>query len=352
MTNLKDNKNFVPILISIITVWTMYLLRSVICPFLFAIIIAYFFNPLVTKLNKQHKISRLCSSLTIVLILVILLIIILTILLPVIFEQLLEFGTAFEDYLKIAIDNIYPKVIGFIDAIDTRLDSNFKSLLDEKTVNARIFDFSGNILKNALTSSLNLIDIIIATIITPILIFYFLKDWLKITNTISDNLPRKITLISRKIFADINSVLLGYIGGQINVCLILASFYSITLSFSHLHFGFLIGLFAGFVTFIPYVGITLGVSISLIVGFFQWGFDIKHLMIIIIIFTIGNIVETDFLIPKLIGTKIGLHPLWVIFGLFAFTKLFGIPGLLLAVPLTAVTGVIVKSLIKIILNNE
>ncbi len=345
MTNLSS-KNFLSALFFIFAIATLYLLRSIICPFVFAIIIAYFCNPLVDKLTDKYKLSRLTSSLLIVSILVILLVIILMILLPIIFGQLVEFGAAFGSYIKVTIDNFYPKIINLASSIGIKLDSESKYLIDQKMVSDHIFDFSSNILGNALSSSLSLIDIILTIFIIPILIFYFLKDWQIIITKIHDNLPDNITSLTQKIFTDINLVLLGYIRGQFNICLILALFYSLSLSLADLNFGFLIGLFAGFIAFIPYIGAALSIAIAVIVAFFQWGFDVKNLTIIAVIFIIGHLVESNFLTPKLIGPRVGLHPLWIIFGLFIFGKLFGFPGLLLAVPLTAISGVIIKSLIK------
>jgi putative permease len=345
MTNLSS-KNFISSLIFIFLIWSCYLLRSIICPFIFAIIIAYFFNPLVTRLENQYKLPRLISSLLIVLILVMLLVVILTILLPIIFQQLVEFCTALGTYFKVMIDNLYPKIIDFASSIGIKLDGDFKNLIDQKIVNDRIFGLSGNILSNAFSSSISFIDITLTSLITPILIFYFLKDWPIITAKIYDILPRNIAMMSKKIFVDINLVLLGYIRGEFNICLILALFYSISLSIVHLNFGFLIGLLAGFIAFIPYIGAIFSISLAIIVALFQWGLDVENLIIIAIIFLVGHLVESNFLTPKLIGSKVGLHPLWIIFGLFVFAKLLGFAGILLAVPLTAISGVVIKSLIK------
>jgi putative permease len=345
MTNLS-NKNLISSLVFIFLIWSLYFLRSIICPFIFSIIIAYCFNPLVVRLDKKYKLSRLTSSLLIVLILLILLIIILTILLPIIFQQLLEFCTALGNYFKVTIDKLYPKIIDFSNSIGIKLDGDFKNLIDQKIVNDHIFGLSGNILSNAISSSLNAIDITLTIFITPILIFYFLKDWEIITATIYDNLPKNIAMLSKKIFTDINLVLLGYVRGELNICLILALFYSISLTIAHLNFGFLIGLFAGFIAFIPYIGATFSIALAIIVALFQWGFDVTNLVIIAVIFIVGHLVESNFLTPKLIGSRVGLHPLWIIFGLFVFAKLLGFAGILLAVPLTAIAGVIIKSLIK------
>jgi predicted PurR-regulated permease PerM len=119
-------------------------------------------------------------------------------------------------------------------------------------------------------------------------------------------------------------------------------FYSLALTLSGLNFGFLIGFITGLLSFIPFVGMGIGVFTALLVGCFQWGLSLSNFIVVISIFTAGQIIESNFLTPRLVGKKIGLHPVWIIFGLFVFGSLFGFIGVLLAIPLTAIFGVILK----------
>jgi predicted PurR-regulated permease PerM len=159
---------------------------------------------------------------------------------------------------------------------------------------------------------------------------------------VDDLLPKKQKNDIRKIFSDIDLTMSGYIKGQFNVCLILGLIYAVLLSFAGLNFGFLIGFFTGLMVFIPYVGMLIGVVLAIIIALFQWGFDLFHIGIISLIFILGQIIESNFLTPKLVGSKIGLHPIWLIFGLFFFGINFGFMGVLFAVPLSAIFGIIIK----------
>ena len=197
---------------------------------------------------------------------------------------------------------------------------------------------------NAVSSTVFLINILSLIFITPFLIFYLLKDWDVVVNKVNSYLPESNTSLVRRIFREIDGTLSGYVRGQFNVCLILGTIYSVLLSCTGLNFGFIIGFLTGLLAFIPYVGMLIGVTIAIVVTLFQWGFDIPQISIISVIFIFGQVVESNFLTPNLIGSKIGLHPVWMIFGLFFFADLFGFIGILIAVPLTAICGVVIKQL--------
>ena len=167
-------------------------------------------------------------------------------------------------------------------------------------------------------------------------------------NTIVTSINGTVLTLSKRLTSTISNVILTYspfgnnVRGQFNVCLILVIIYSSLLSFTGLNFGFLIGFLTGLFSFIPYVGMLSGVTAAIAVALFQWGFDTSHISAVSLVFIFGQIVESNFLTPKLIGAKIGLHPVWLIFGLFIFGALFGFIGVLVAVPLTAICGVIIK----------
>ena len=148
----------------------------------------------------------------------------------------------------------------------------------------------------------------------------------------------------------IDNALSGYIRGQTNVCLLLGTFYAIGLSLVGLDFGLFIGLGTGLLSFIPYVGIMFGLVVGLIVAFFQFG-DMTHISIVLGIFVLGQIIEGNFITPKLVGDKVGLHPVWIIFGMLAGAALFNFIGILLAVPVTAMIAVLVRFGLNKYLNS-
>ena len=146
-------------------------------------------------------------------------------------------------------------------------------------------------------------------------------------------------------FKDIDKIIAGFIRGQLSVCLILGIFYSIGLKLVGLELGLLVGFIAGIISFIPYVGSITGFIIGCILAFAQYG-DLAHVFYVIAVFMIGQFIEGNFLTPKLVGESVGLHPVWVMFALLAGGVLLGFLGLMLAVPLAAIIGVLVRQTIK------
>ncbi len=335
-------KIFLTTLVLAVFCGLIYLVKSVLTPFICSLIIAYFLDPLVGYLVNKHKLSRITSTSLILGLFLSIFISVSAILLPIIYMQTSELVEALPRYLQIITQDFYPKVIGFLNGFGTRLDSDFSHLMSSEKSNTYFADLSQNFLSNALSSSVTFINILSLIFITPILIFYLLKDWDVLIKKTYELLPRSIAGSAREITREINKTLVGYVRGQLNVCLILVVFYSISLSLVGLNFGFLIGFLTGMFAFIPYVGMLAGTIAAVVVALFQWGFDFTNLALVSVIFLIAQLIESNFLTPKLIGGKIGVHPVWMIFGLFVFGVLFGFVGVLLAVPLTAVCGVIIK----------
>ncbi len=338
---LKDKLISIAVIFAIFC-WLIYLVKSVLTPFICSFIIAYFLNPIVDFFCKKYKMSRALATSLILGLFLTILITLGAILLPILCAQFTDLFTALPGYFQIILHDFYPKALSILDGVGFRIDKDLSYLLSNEQITAKFVDLSKNIVNNAFTSSLTLINILSLIFITPILIFYLLKDWKILIKKIGDYLPRQVANSTRKIALDIDKTLSFYVRGQFNVCLILGLIYSGLLSFTGLNFGFLIGLLTGLFSFIPFVGMLCGVTTAIIVALFQWGFDVTHIATVSLIFVFGQIVESNFLTPKLIGAKIGLHPVWLIFGLFVFGVLFGFFGVLIAVPLTAICGVIIK----------
>lgn len=322
--------------------WLIYLIRSILTPFILSLIIAYFLDPLVDRLHNKYKLSRLAATSLILGLFLVTLIILCSFLLPVIYSQLMALIAAIPEYFQVIVSDFYPKIVNSLNKIGLRLDSDFSHILSNQEVTAKFVNISHNLFYNAISSSAFIINLISLIFITPVLVFYLLKDWDILVAKINNYLPRSVSSTVKKIAADIDSSLSGYVRGQFNVCLILGLIYSSLLSFTGLNFGFLIGFLTGLFSFVPYVGMLCGVTTAILVSLFQWGIDGSQILIMSLIFIFGQVVESNFLTPKLIGEKIGLHPVWLIFGLFVCGTLFGFVGLLVAVPLTAVFGVVTK----------
>ncbi len=195
----------------------------------------------------------------------------------------------------------------------------------------------------------NLISLLV---ITPLVTFYMLNDWDRMVARIDSWLPRDHVETVRAMARDINTAMAGFIRGQGTVCLILGIFYAVALIAAGLNFGLLIGLTAGILSFIPYVGAAVGGVLAIATALVQFWPDWVQILIIVAIFAGGQFLEGNILSPKLVGRSIGVHPVWLMFALFAFGYLFGFAGMLLAVPLAAAIGVLSRFLLDQYLGSK
>jgi predicted PurR-regulated permease PerM len=322
--------------------WFLNSISTVLIPFLAAIIIAYFLDPLADKLEKL-KFSRSISALIILSVFISIITTLGILVIPAFYREFISLANAIPNYSNIFLSETYPKIVLFLHDSGYEIDGDLKKYLSQENI-TKIFSFSNDLLGGIMQSSVAIINILSLLFITPILVFYLLKDWNHLIDIVDKYLPTKHAPKTRKVFARIDRVLSGYVRGQFNVCLILGVFYAIGLTVVGLNFGFLIGFLTGIMAFVPYVGMLIGVGIAIIIGLFQWGADIGQVGLLAIVFIVGQVIESNFLTPKLVGKKIGLHPVWVIFSVFAFGVLLGFVGILLAVPMAAVLGVVVKTL--------
>jgi predicted PurR-regulated permease PerM len=176
----------------------------------------------------------------------------------------------------------------------------------------------------------------------PVVAFYLLYDWDRMVGEIDTLLPRDYAPVIRKLAADIDRTLASFVRGMGTVCLILGTFYAVALMLVGLQFGLVVGAVAGLITFIPYLGSLLGGGLAIGLALFQFWGDWVSIALVAGIFVLGQVVEGNFLTPKLVGNSVGLHPVWLIFALAAFGALFGFVGLLVAVPVAAAIGVLAR----------
>ena len=188
-------------------------------------------------------------------------------------------------------------------------------------------------------------------IITPVVAFYILVDWNRMISELDSWLPLDHRDSLRTIAREINDALAGFIRGQSMVCLFLGLWYSVGLTLIGLDFGFLIGVLAGFLSFVPYVGSLTALVLSLGVALVQGWPSLKLFFMALAVVGVGQFLEGNVLSPKLVGESIGLHPVWLMFALLAFGQLFGFLGLLIAVPTAAVIGVVSRHLIAVYLTS-
>jgi predicted PurR-regulated permease PerM len=204
-----------------------------------------------------------------------------------------------------------------------------------------VFAWLVRVLQSMLTSSVAIFNALSLIFITPVVAFFLLRDWDRMLARIDSWLPRAHAPVIRQQAAKVDETLGGFVRGQGTVCFLLGSFYAIALSVVGVEFGPIIGVLIGFISFIPFIGTAVGAVLSIGLTAVQFG-NWTHVLIVAGIFIFGQVVEGNFLTPKLVGDRVNLHPVWVIFALLAFGALFGFVGVLLAVPIAAILGVLVR----------
>lgn len=312
----------------------LWSVSSSLLPFIAGAAIAYLLDPTADKLESWGM-SRVWATVVITVGIIAVLLAIPLLLSPLLVNQIqlmIENGPAFVASARDLLIARFPDLLDPESGLGTALAS----------ATARLQEQGPALLNQVLTSGLAIVDFLLVLVIAPIIAFYMLMDWDRMIASIDNMLPREHAPEIRLIFSRIDEVLAGFVRGQLTVCAILGAFYAIALSLVGLQFGLVIGMFAGLISFIPFVGSILGGGISIAVALIQFWGDWPMIIIVAAIFLVGQGVEGNVLTPNLVGNSVQLHPVWLIFALSAFGSLMGFTGLLIAVPLAATIGVMVR----------
>lgn len=314
------------------------LISSILLPFVAAFLVAYFLDPVVDKIEEWGT-PRGLATFIITLVFFVILGTLSILIVPILTQQLLDFAKKLPTYIAIFNEQIIPLVETYLKGISPELIAKGKEVAS--SVSGSFLELAVTLVSNVWQSSLAVLNLLSLIFITPIVAFYILRDWDRILAHIDRYLPKKYAKDIRQQCKLMDQTLSAYIRGQTNVCLFLGVFYAVGLSMMGLEFGLLVGFSTGVLSFIPYVGILFGMLASLLIAFFQFG-DLMHIALVVAIFVVGQVLEGGLITPSLIGDKVGLHPVWIIFGMLAGAALFGFTGILLAIPVTAVIGVLIR----------
>jgi predicted PurR-regulated permease PerM len=327
---------FLALLTLILVLW---LLQDILLPFIAGFVLAYFLDPVADRLERLG-LSRLLATLLILTLAVSGVVLSILIVAPILADQAVKLAQDLPELVK-----------AFMGKLDAVTPQNIKDLLSQAGGNSsgsigevasKATGWLATVLQSVWSGGMALVNLVSLLVITPIVAFYLLLDWDDLVSKVDSWLPREYVEEVRAIARDIDTAMAGFIRGQGTVCVLLGLFYAIGLSLAGLKFGLAIGMGAGLLSFVPYVGAIVGGVLAIGVGLVQFWPDYTAVLLIIGIFAAGQFLEGNFLSPKLVGGSIGLHPVWLMFALFAFGYLFGFVGLLLAVPLAAVVGVLVR----------
>ncbi|WP_348648193.1 AI-2E family transporter [Rhizobium sp. ARZ01] len=312
---------------------------SILLPFVAGMALAYFLDPVADKLER-FGLSRIMATVVILIAFIILFALSLMIVIPLLATQASDLLSKLPGYiaqLQSLVTSFNPDILPpWISSQMGTIKEGFAGVLAEGA------GFLGTILKQIWNSGLALVDIVSLLIVTPVVAFYLLLDWDRMIAKVDSWVPRQHVETVRQIATEMNTAIAGFVRGQGSICIILGLFYGIGLTAVGLNFGLLIGLFAGMISFVPYVGSMVGLVLSVGVAIVQFWPEYLWIGAVISIFFAGQFIEGNILQPKLVGKQVGLHPVWLMFALFAFGALFGFVGLLVAVPAAAAVGVLVR----------
>ncbi len=336
---LGESRTWLALALVLLVGWLMYLLAPILTPFVIAALLAYLGDPLTDRLQALG-LPRTWAVVVVFSGLLLVLAAIITVLVPVISEQIKALADAIPRYVDWANTVVIPWVARRL-AIDI---SQFDLDALRTTLSQNIREAGGaaaNILSYITRSGVLLVGWILNLLLIPVVAFYLLRDWDLLVESIRSLLPRRIEPTITDLAREANDVLSAFVRGQFLVMIALGTIYSTGLGLAGVEFALLIGLFAGLVSFVPYLGVIVGLALASVAVLFQTQ-DVLQLTWVILVFGIGQLLEGFVLTPWLVGDRIGLHPVVVIFAVLAGGQLFGFFGVLLALPAAAVLAVLVR----------
>ncbi len=322
----------------------LYVLADVLLPFVAGLALAYLLDPVASWLERRGF-SRLWATVVILVSFLLLFTLALMIIVPLLAQQLVAFAQRVPGYLTQLQDFVTARGGPILATLG--LDAGVRDA--QRTISEYAGEAAAwvaTVARTALAGGAAVANLISLLIVAPIVAFYLLLDWDRMIATVDGWLPVRHRDTIRGLARDMDGAIAGFIRGQSTVCLLLGSFYATGLFLMGLNFGVVIGLIAGFLSFIPYVGSIIGLLMAVGVATAQFWPDWTMPVLAAAIFFAGQFIEGNFLSPKLVGDAVGLHPVWLMFALLAFGAMFGFVGLLVAVPLAAVCGVLARFALK------
>ncbi len=323
--------------------WGVATLEQAITPFFISAIIAYISHPFVQKISAKFSIHRIFIILFIVFLVIFFVVGFGMIFIPLVTKQislLISKIPAYKDYVQ---HNIIPILTQKLEHLGPDMAQKIDNLIDA-SLNS-VTNSISNIVNHIFDYTSGLASILFTIILIPIVLFYFLKDWPQ-NGVVLTALDQTTQTRVKKLFAQIDILLSAYMRGQFKVCFIMAIYYSITLYLIGFDFALLMGIISGCAIILPLLGFFCAFLTSLMLAYFNFGIS-AELVYIAIAYAIGSILEGSILAPKIIGGKIGVHPLWIIFSVLACGHLFGLVGMLFAIPIAGIVKILIEFSLEI-----
>ena len=315
----------------------LWLLSGILLPFIVGMAAAYMLDPLADWL-EGHGLRRGPATLLITLLFFSALVLLVLVLLPVAIEQVVGLASKLPGYF----DELRIRALGLIERLERENVVEGGSVQGMASrFGQQALGYVGTAVTNLVQSSLIVLNLVSLVFITPIVTFYLLRDWDRLVAALRSIVPPRHRPVARRLALEADQVLAGFVRGQGMVCAFLALFYGTGLVLVGLDYGAIIGFLTGLFSFIPYVGMFIGVAVGLTVAIFQFD-SFLPVALVAAVFAVGQFIEGNLLTPRVVGSRIRLHEVWVIFAVLAGTALFGLPGTFLATPVAAVIAVLVR----------
>jgi predicted PurR-regulated permease PerM len=316
--------------------WFLYGARSILGPFLAGFVIAYLLDPLTEKLTLRG-LPRWLATVTVLGVFFIALSALLLATAPIVVHQFEQLVTN----LPAIADSVQP----WLDQLGQRVGRNLQPpALNNDLVEKAIAWLTAS-LGTIIASGFAFFNIVTLVVVAPVVAFYLLRDWAGVTSRLSAWWPRRHDRTIRLLLAEADEALGGFVRGQFLVCCCLAVLYMVGWGIIGLDYFVVLALLAGLLGFVPFVGPLIGVGLSVLVAIGQFGLDLPMIGAVVAVFVVVQGLEGSVLTPNLIGNRIGLHPVWVLFAVFAGGEMAGLLGIFLAVPVAAVLGVLARWLL-------
>jgi predicted PurR-regulated permease PerM len=317
----------------------LWVFRGILLPFILGMALAYLLDPVADQFERW-RFSRLWASVIILAVAIAVFATAFFLVVPLALQQAFGLALKLPGYVNQLQELANERVPELFAALGEAQVVQFQNTLAE-LLNQGI-GIVGGLLAQVMQSGLTLINALGVLIITPVVAFYLLLDWDRMSKTFDSLLPREHQEEIRAVLDDVDQAMSGVIRGQGAIMIILSVYYGVALSFAGLNYGIAIGLTTGLLSFVPYVGFLTGFVLSMGVGIVQFWPDGMMIAVIFGVFAVGQFLEANVLYPNFVGSSIGVHPVWLMFALFAFGLIFGLIGIVLAVPMIAISGVLVR----------
>ena len=327
----------------------IYATRGILLPFVGGIAVAYLLDPLADRL-EEWKFPRWLATVVVLFLFFVVVAGVVLAMLPIIQIQLFALVENLPGYLegvRPLVDNLLARLN---ESFNVEFAADAESLI--ASIAAKGLDRMGSILTGLMSQGAALFNLMTLLLISPVVAFFLLRDWDLIIAKIDGWLPGEQGPVIRMLAGRVDDALAGFVRGQTVVALIMAVLYAIGWSWAGLNYGLILGLLAGILAYVPFVGALVAMMIAMIVGFGQFGPDSGALLPVFGVFVVVQIIEGAFLTPRLIGSHVGLHPVWVLFAIFAGGEIMGFVGILISLPVAAATGVMVRYAIEQYLDSS